>query len=413
MKLENFNRNVKYIVEKNSNRKSDSDHLVGLNNFADMSNEEFRQVHTSNIKMPSNKQSNTISANSCNASPSKDWRKHGVVSEVKDQGGCGCCWAFSACGAIEEINVLVTGELISLSTQELVNCDTSNKGCEGGLMDPGFEFVINNGGIDSAADYPYTEYRRTCNCNKLTKKAVTINGYQDVAQEESALLCAVARQPVSVGMDGKSLDFQLYAGGIYDGDCSSNPDDLSHAVLIVGYGSEGGIDYWIIKNSWGKFWGTEGYAYIKRNTNLPYGVCAINSLASYSTKESSSTPPSPPVLPPPSPKPNICEDALYYCPEGQTCCCGLDFFGICLVHGCCPIENGVCCEDSNLCCPQDFPFCDVLEGLCHKDYGDKIGIAARKRRMAKFKLPWSSGTKEMEEMDQTLRWKRNQFAAMR
>lgn len=72
--------------------------------------------------------------------------------------------------------------------------------------------------------------------------------------------------------------------------------------------------------------------------------------------------PSPPV----SPKPNECEDGLYYCPEHQTCCCGVDFYGMCLVHGCCPLENGVCCEGSNLCCPTDFPFCDVLEGTCHK-----------------------------------------------
>ncbi|XP_049382611.1 low-temperature-induced cysteine proteinase-like [Solanum stenotomum] len=414
MRLENFKRNVKYIVDKNSKRRSESDHLVGLNNFADMSNEEFSQVHTSKIKMPFNQQNKTaISANSCVAPPSKDWRKHGVVTEVKNQGACGCCWAFSACGAIEGINALVTGELISLSTQELVSCDTANKGCEGGLMDPAFKFVINNRGIDSAADYPYTESRGTCSYNKLNKKVVTIDGYQDVAQDESALLCAVARQPVSVGIDGKGLDFQLYAGGIYDGECSSNPDDLSHAVLIVGYGSEGGVDYWIIKNSWGKFWGMEGYAYIKRNTSLPYGICAINSLASYPMKESSSTPPSPLVPPPPSPKPNICEDGLYYCPEGQTCCCGLDFFGKCLVHGCCPIENGVCCENSRLCCPQDFPYCDVLQGLCHKDYGDKIGVAARKRTIAKLKLPWSSGTKGIEEMDQTFQWKRNQFAVMR
>lgn len=78
----------------------------------------------------------------------------------------GCCWAFSACGAIEGINALVTGELISLSTQELVNCDTSNKGCEGGLMDPAFKFVINNRGIDSAADYPYTKSRGSCSYNK-------------------------------------------------------------------------------------------------------------------------------------------------------------------------------------------------------------------------------------------------------
>src|SRR3954462_3072055 len=101
--------------------------------------------------------------------------------------------------------------------------------------------------------------------------------------------------------------FVFVEQGIYDGDCSSNPDDIDHAVLIVGYGSDGDEDYWIVKNSWGTSWGMEGYIYIKRNTNLTYGVCAINYMASYPTKESTeispSSPPSPPSPPPPSPSP--------------------------------------------------------------------------------------------------------------
>ncbi|KAJ8549475.1 hypothetical protein K7X08_033182 [Anisodus acutangulus] len=182
--------------------------------------------------------------------------------------------------------------------------------------------------------------------------------------------------------------------GIYDGECSSDPDDLSHAVLIVGYGSDGHDDYWIIKNSWGTYWGMEGYGYIRRNTDLPYGICAINSLASYPTKESFSAPspyPSPsvppppsPSPPPPSPKPSECGD-FYYCPEDQTCC--------------------------YYCCPTDYPVCDVYDGLCLKDYRDKIGVEARKRRMAKYKLPWRTNTAATEEMDQTLKRKRNHVAA--
>ncbi|NP_001312881.1 low-temperature-induced cysteine proteinase-like precursor [Nicotiana tabacum] len=434
MRLDKFKRNVKYIVEKNSKKKSDSDHFVGLTKFADMSNEEFRQVHTSNIKIPFNKRK-TIqmrsverkpSTASCDVPPSKDWRKHGAVTEVKNQDQCGACWAFSACGAMEGINAIATGELISLSEQELINCDNSyNTGCDGGLMDPAFEWVMNNSGINSEADYPYTASQGRCNYDKVNHKVVIIDGYQDVPEDENALLCAVGQQPVSVGIDGSSLDFQLYRGGIYDGECSSNPDDLSHAVVIVGYGSEGDDDYWIIKNSWGTSWGMEGYAYIRRNTYLPYGVCAINSLASYPTKEASSAPspypspavpppppPSPPPPPPPSPKPSECGE-FYYCPEDQTCCCELYFFGICFIQGCCPYENGVCCHGSEFCCPADYPICDVYEGLCLKDYRDNIGVAARKRRMAKHKLPWRANTEATEERDQTLKWKRNHVAAMR
>ncbi|KAF3676467.1 putative cysteine proteinase [Capsicum annuum] len=229
----------------------------------------------------------------------------------------------------------------------------------------------------------------------VNHKVVTIDGYQDVPQEESALLCAVAQQPVSAGIHGSSPDFQLYRGGIYDRECSGDPDDISHAVLIVGYGSDGYDDYWIIKNSWGTHWGMEGYGYIRRNTDLPYGVCAINSLASYPTKESSSTPspypspavpppppPSPLPPPPPFPKPSECGD-FYYCPEDQTCC------------------------------PMDYRVCDVYDGLCFKDYGDEIGVESRKRRMAKYKLPWRTNAEATEEKSQTLKWKRNHVAAMR
>ncbi|PHT30425.1 hypothetical protein CQW23_30019 [Capsicum baccatum] len=175
MRLDKFRRNVKYIVETNSKRKSTSQHFVGLTNFADMSNEEFREVHGSKIKMPFNKRKIIQMKNvekkptpiSCDAPRSRDWRKHGAVTEVKNQDLCGACWAFSACGAMEGINAIVTGELISLSVQELVNCDSeTNSGCYGGYMDPAFEWVINNGGIDSEADYPYTFSQGACNITK-------------------------------------------------------------------------------------------------------------------------------------------------------------------------------------------------------------------------------------------------------
>ncbi|MCL7028648.1 hypothetical protein MKW94_015146, partial [Papaver nudicaule] len=274
---------------------------------------------------------------------------------------------------MEGINAIVTGELISISEQELVDCDTSCEGCNGGNMDYAFEFVINNGGIDTESDYPYKAKDGTCNITKEEKKTVTIDGYKDVAPEENALFCSVANQPISVGIVGSSLDFQLYTGGIYDGDCTNDPKDIDHGVLIVGYGSKEDQDYWIVKNSWGTKWGMGGYAHIKRNTDLEYGVCAINAMASYPTKTSvspspfpspiSPSPP-PPSPPPPSPCPNKCGDHVAYCPSGETCCCILKFYGVCFIYGCCRYENGVCCSESIFCCPQDFPVCDIEYGVC-------------------------------------------------
>ncbi|KAG6754965.1 hypothetical protein POTOM_040771 [Populus tomentosa] len=271
----NFKRNLKYIIEKAGKKTAALGHRVGLNKFADLSNEEFKELYLSKVKKPVNKRSiardwRQSNLQTCDAPSSLDWTKKGVVTAVKDQGDCGSCWSFSTTGAIEGINAIVTGDLISLSEQELVDCDTTNYGCEGGYMDYAFEWVINNGGIDTEANYPYTGVDGTCSTTKEEIKVVSIDGYTDVDETDSALLCATVQQPISVGMDGSALDFQLYTGGIYDGDCSDDPNDIDHAVLIVGYGSENGEDYWIVKNSWGTEWGMEGYFYIKRNTDLPY-----------------------------------------------------------------------------------------------------------------------------------------------
>ena len=170
----------------------------------------------------------------------------------------------------------------------------------------------------------------------------------------------------------KCIIFSLEQG-IYDGDCSSDPNNIDHAVLIVGYGSEGDEDYWIVKNSWGTDWGMGGYFYLRRNTNLKYGVCAINYEASYPTQTSyapgptsPSVPPppaTPPPPPPPSPSPTECGD-FSYCAADETCCCIFELLDICLLYGCCEYEDAVCCTGTDDCCPSDYPICDVADGLC-------------------------------------------------
>ncbi|CAN6443751.1 unnamed protein product [Victoria cruziana] len=387
-----FRDNIAYIDRRNrelAGRNRRGGHTVGLNRFADLTNEEFKSMYLRKIRRPA-KRSNDgqeaskrrleLSSMSVRIPSSLDWRTKGVVTPVKDQGLCGSCWAFSATGAMESINAITTGNLISLSEQELIDCDTTNYGCDGGYMDYAFEWVIQNGGIDTEADYGYTSYPGqdgVCNATKEEIKAVTIDGYEDVAENETALLYAVISQPVSVGIDGSAIDFQLYTGGIYDGDCSDNPDDIDHAVVIVGFASEGDEDYWIVKNSWGLSWGIDGYIYMKRNTGLPYGLCAINAMASYPTKVGSvspspypspSSPPPPSPPPPPPPSPVQCSDGSY-CDSGETCCCISEGGSVCAAYGCCPYENGVCCEDSMYCCPEGYPICDVEEGLCFQVKG--------------------------------------------
>ncbi|KAF2310031.1 hypothetical protein GH714_006250 [Hevea brasiliensis] len=362
---------------------------LSLNGFADLTHHEFK---ASRLGLSAASASVNLDHDGPNlrmpdfvgdVPDSIDWREKGAVTQVKDQGGCGACWSFSATGAIEGINKIFSGSLVSLSEQELVDCDKSyNNGCEGGLMDYAFQFVINNNGIDTEEDYAYLGRERSCNKEKLRRRVVTIDGYTDVPQNnEKALLEAVANQPVSVGICGSERAFQLYSKGIFTGPCSTS---LDHAVLIVGYGSENGEDYWIVKNSWGKNWGMSGYMHMLRNSGNSRGVCGINMLASYPKKTS----PNPP--PPSPPGPTRC-DLFTRCGEGETCCCTHHIFGICFTWKCCELDSAVCCKDGRHCCPHDYPVCDTTRDIClkHHSNGTRMEIVAKKSSSGKFGS-WSS-----------------------
>lgn len=191
----------------------------------------------------------------------------------------GCCWAFSALAAIESALKINNGQLLDLSEQQLVDCDKSNYGCNGGIMDNAFNYIIENRGVAAESSYPFQESDGICNQQQATNTAAQITSYKDVtANDEKELKIAVHQQPVSIAIS-VGEEFKNYGGGIFSGNCG---DQLNHAVTLVGYGqSEEGTKYWLIKNSWGTDWGEKGYIRILRESSDPRGHCQLAANPSY------------------------------------------------------------------------------------------------------------------------------------
>lgn len=213
-----------------------------------------------------------------------NWVAMGGVTPVKNQGACGSCWAFSTTGSLEGAKFVKTGELVSLSEQNLLDCDHEDLGCNGGLMDDAFKFDKNNGGLCSEDDYPYTAKQgRECNpmkCEDVPGSEVT-TFYDIPAGEVDTMLRAIAMQPVSVAIQADQFAFQFYSGGVLTDDkCGEN---LDHGVLAVGYGSdlETNEPYFLVKNSWGETWGENGFIRLSRNSKNENGMCGILKMASY------------------------------------------------------------------------------------------------------------------------------------
>lgn len=255
---------------------------LGVNEFADLTWDEFKQTYLGfKERTPLRRLMGTQRIggyDSYEVPESVDWRLKQAVTPVKNQGACGSCWAFSTTGAVEGAVAIKTGKLFDLSEQQLVDCSSSqgNLGCNGGLMDDAFQYILDNKGICTESSYPYTGTDGSCRPCKVVS---TITGFVNVQpNNETALQLAVSKQPVSVAIEADQEGFQFYSGGVFDGDCGTN---LDHGVLAVGYGSLDGQDYWIVKNSWGSSWGDNGYILLSRGDKGSQGQCGIAMDASY------------------------------------------------------------------------------------------------------------------------------------
>jgi C1A family cysteine protease len=254
-----------------------------MNEFADLTNEEFTALYTgfNADDMDWEDQSHVEVLDETDIPTSINWKTKGAVTGVVNQGSCGACWSFSAAAALEGLYKIKKGSLWRLSKQQQMDCSSSygNQGCGGGLMVNSFRYTRDKG-IEKDADYPYLGRVGSCRYSS-TKVLFRNTGYTQVTRNSpSALKTAVAYRPVSIGVQAAGT-LQMYRGGIISSNCGTA---LDHAIIIVGYGTSNGVDYWLCKNSWGTSWGESGYVRIKRGTqNSGAGVCGINSAASYPT----------------------------------------------------------------------------------------------------------------------------------
>ena len=267
-RFEQFKKADKLIKE--INEKNGGSYTVSHNKFSTLTKHEFKKVLG---KKPASNEGNVEYLPTDNLTDSVDWRTKGAVNAVQDQGMCGSCWAFSATAAMEGAHFLQTGKLLKLAEQQFVDCagSTGNEGCNGGLEVWAFKYA-ETAPLELEKDYPYTARDGKCKATS-SKEVVKVTDYAQVPKKSvSQLKAAIDKQPTCVSVEADT-DFQFYDSGILDTpDCGT---DLDHAVTAVGYGTDNGKEYFLVRNSWGADWGEKGYIRIAADMDGKAGVCGI------------------------------------------------------------------------------------------------------------------------------------------
>jgi len=286
-------------------------YTLAVNEFADQDAEEFSATHLGIARPDAGKfwqgvpHLGTDVYSGKTLPTSVDWTEHGAVTPPKNQAHCGSCWSFSAAGSLEGAWKIHSGNLVSFSEQQLVDCaKIGNNGCKGGLMDHAFSFYKSHA-VCTEASYPYLAKDGICAESQCTQGIPEggVKGFKIVVpDDENALMEAVGQQPVSVAIEADQTAFQLYHSGVLTRACGAK---LDHGVLLVGYGaSEDNVPYWKVKNSWGAGWGEQGFIRIQRAAaKKKAGECGIQSNPSYPVVSGDSPAPGPSPGPSPSPTP--------------------------------------------------------------------------------------------------------------
>lgn len=290
----NFAANYQRIQAHNAGNTS---YRLGLTPFADLSPQEFRDIYTlpaadataTNGTFGDLPILGTHTRTNVSLPGSVDWRSQGAVTAVRNQGSCGSCWAFAAIGAVESAWKIAANQLLFLSEQQVLDCARGTLGCKGGSPEAAFDYMQRHA-ICTEGSYPYAEVQKTCgdsSCRAAIPSGGVLGWMQVTPKDEEALKEAVAKQPVAVAIDADT-SFQLYKSGVLTGTCH---DKINHAVVLVGYGTDGPDDYWLIKNSWGEAWGEGGYARLKRG--LPgTGQCGVKTDGVYAAVDGAKKDPS-------------------------------------------------------------------------------------------------------------------------